>query len=158
VSFPGFGPVRNFGYLYAQNAHVRQQLGKPTDPEVTVRMAEQVFQNGIMLLRSDKRQIYVFLYNGKAQVYADTWREGDPIATGLRPPQGGLEPQRNFGKLWREQPAVHEQLGWAIAEQRTFMGIAQNFEHGVMLWSYQRIIYVFYYNGTWERYLDNFTG
>jgi hypothetical protein len=151
--------VRSFGLLYTQNEQVRQKLGTPTDIERKFPATMQFFQNGIMYLRPGIKRIYVFYYNGKAEAPRDTWKEGDPIATGQRPPSGNLyEPQRNFGKLWREQPGLQAQLGWAREPEHNFDGVLQVFEHGVMLWCHQRIIYIYYENGTWERALDSYTG
>jgi hypothetical protein len=51
-------------------------------------------------------------------VFTDTWYEGEPVDNGLTPPPGCYEPQRGFGKLWREHPEVRAQLGWAIAPEQ----------------------------------------
>ena len=35
----------------------------------------------------------------------------------LTPPAGLLQPDRGFGKLWREVPEVRDMLGWAVTPE-----------------------------------------
>jgi hypothetical protein len=51
-------------------------------------------------------------------VFLDFWDESQPIDSGLMPPPDRYEPQRSFGKVWRENPDIRAQLGWAIAREQ----------------------------------------
>ena len=47
----------------------------------------------------------------------------------IAPPEGRYQPIRGFGKVWRENPQVREQLGWAIAPEQGFEGALQHEHH-----------------------------
>jgi hypothetical protein len=48
-------------------------------------------------------------------VYEDTFIEGEAeIDPEIVPPEGLYQPERGFGKLWRENPEVREAVGWAL--------------------------------------------
>ena len=59
-------------------------------------------------------------------------------------------PDRGFGKLWREQAALRDRLGWAVGPERRFDGTIQDFGGGFMLWtgSEQWLIRVYFADGT----------
>ena len=67
------------------------------------------------------------------QIFADTWVEADGVNSGLKPPAGLYEPNRGFGKVWREQPGVREALGWALENERSEIASYQVFEQGALL-------------------------
>jgi hypothetical protein len=47
--------------------------------------------------------------------FTDTWRAGqDPEQPDVAPPPGLYAPWRGFGKVWQENPALAQALGWAI--------------------------------------------
>jgi hypothetical protein len=116
----------------------------PYKPAAFVSAAEQAFQNGWMIwlapisganTASGSAQgpsIYV-LYNTDLtstwpqwQGFDDLWEAGqsefDPAIT---PPAGLYQPQRGFGKVWRDQPEVRARLGWATVPEHGFAGVYQ---------------------------------
>jgi hypothetical protein len=66
-------------------------------------------------------------------IYGDDWDEHQPIDSGLTPPADRYEPQRGFGKVWRENPWVRDLLGWAIAPEQPGTANLQAFNNGLML-------------------------
>jgi hypothetical protein len=140
-------PVRGFGRVWANNPAVQRALGcpqafPPFDQEVVVQTAYQPFEHGTMLWISrttwmQERSIYVFFNDGTLQMFDDTWRDGQPVNSGLTPPAGRYEPQRGFGKVWREGTGarVRERLGWATAQEQGGPGAYQRFQKGEMYWT-----------------------
>ena len=43
--------------------------------------------------------------------YTDAEPPNDPA---IVPPEGMFQPERGFGKVWRETPGVSDRLGWAV--------------------------------------------
>ncbi len=94
----------------------------PTATTAEINVAEQVFEGGRMLWIQPTDQIWVLVVTSEGEgtwtVYDDTFEEGDverdPTIT---PPQGLYQPERGFGKLWRETPEVREALGWAVTPE-----------------------------------------
>ena len=89
--------------------------------------------------------IYVLLADGTFLRFDDRFDPAeDPVEAsatpggetpgGEIPPSGRYEPAYGFGKLWREQPGVREQLGWATAEETPGAGWFQMFLGGNMIW------------------------
>lgn len=140
-------PVRGFGRVWADHRNVQQSLGcpqqyPPFDKEIAVQTAYQPFEHGTMLWISrttyvQEKLIYVFFDDGNFQQFDDTWKEGQPVSGGLTPPQGLYEPQRGFGKVWREGTGarVRERLGWATAPEKGGDGAYQRFNTGEMYWT-----------------------
>ena len=85
-------------------------------------IAEQAFENGRMFYIQPRNEIWVLINNdssgasGVWSFYDNTWEEGQPESDpALIAPQDGLvQPIRGFGKLWRENSAIQEALGWAL--------------------------------------------
>jgi hypothetical protein len=48
-------------------------------------------------------------------------------------PEGRRQPERGFGKVWREHPEVRAQIGWAQAREEAITAQVQRFERGVMV-------------------------
>lgn len=87
-------------------------------------VAEQTFQNGRMLWLQPNQEIWVMIETdddtaGVWTRHRDTWTEGMPeMDPSMVPPEEDLfQPIRGFGKLWRENPAVREALGWALEDE-----------------------------------------
>jgi len=76
--------------------------------------------------------IYVFdddrgLDGPPVQQFVDTWSPDEPESDpSIVPPEGLYQPIRGFGKVWRTQPGVREQLGWALAPEQGFDGAYQH--------------------------------
>jgi hypothetical protein len=103
-------------------------------PPTYTKMGVQHFEHGLMIWSEWNDQIRV-LYgtdSGTFETAPNTWQPGMPESNpALVPPAGYYQPKRGFGKLWRENPAIRERLGWAIeaeyaipqaAEQNAFFG------------------------------------
>ena len=154
-------PMLGFGKVWHDNPGVQNRLQCPLALEVPTAITEQQFQHGWMFRRDDTDQIYVLVDAGRWSVYPDTWRPGEPETDPtIQVPPGVYQPRQGLGKVWRalSHPPVYDGGGlfWATAPDRAFRGSAQNFEHGTMIWSDRRMIYVLYNDGTWESYVDYF--
>jgi hypothetical protein len=130
-----FRPQGSLGIVWEANPRIQQDLGwaRQATPNV-VGGAYQQFDNGVMAWREDTQQIYAFLDNGVWYSFADTFEEGDPESDPrFAPPAGKQQPIRGFGKVWRENPGLREQLGWALAKEQAQQAEVHSFERGVML-------------------------
>lgn len=103
------------------------------EPEVgQVFVAQQQFENGQMFWVRPINQIWVLITTDDGtqtwQVYEDTFQEGEPeFDPELEAPSEDLEqPIRGFGKLWRENEQLQEQLGWALEPE---VGYYANYEY-----------------------------
>jgi hypothetical protein len=103
-------------------------------PTVTINqitVAEQVFEHGRMFWIQPTQQIWVLIVSSEGrgiwQVYDDRFKEGDPESDpSIVPPGELLQPMRGFGKLWRENPQVRDDLGWAVTPE---FGYVSNYEY-----------------------------
>lgn len=91
----------------------------PTPVIGQIFIAEQTFERGRMFWLQPVGQIWVVATdengNNIWSVYEDTFQEGQPeINPTLTPPVGLYQPERGFGKLWRETPEVQAAIGWAV--------------------------------------------
>jgi hypothetical protein len=91
----------------------------------TTSAAYQPFEGGQMVWRGDTREIYVLFNDGGYATFEDTWSEGEPVGIDETPPQGLLAPERGFGELWWNQPAVRERLGWATAGEVGYTAVIE---------------------------------
>ena len=98
--------------------------GFPTPTVAQIQIAEQVFEHGRMLWVQPVGQIWVMMDDpndstrGAWIIQQDTFQEGDPETDpSLVPPDGMLQPERGFGKIWRENPNISQGLGWAITPE-----------------------------------------
>lgn len=95
----------------------------PTQTVAQVQVAEQVFEGGRMFWLQPVAQIWVLIVDeeggGRWLRYEDTFVEGTDleIDPALNAPEGMIQPERGFGKLWRETPNVRDALGWAITPE-----------------------------------------
>lgn len=94
----------------------------PTPVISQIQVAEQVFEKGRMFWLQPVDQIWVLVVTreggGDWSVYQDTFEDGEPESDpSIVPPNGFQQPERGFGKLWRENPDVREALGWAITPE-----------------------------------------
>jgi hypothetical protein len=98
-------------------------------------MARQRFQNGQMIWRQDRRQIYVLYNDGHWQGFEDQWLDTDPPDDpSIVAPSGLQQPVRGFGKVWREKlGGPKAALGWALDKEQGVQGQAQAWDHGTVL-------------------------
>ncbi len=94
----------------------------PTPTTAQLNVAEQVFEGGRMLWIQPTHQIWVLVVTatgrGAWTVYDDTFEEGEPeFDPAIVAPAERYQPMRGFGKLWRENPAVRQALGWATTPE-----------------------------------------
>jgi len=109
----------------------------PNGPAQSSWAAEQVFEGGRMLWLKDgslvgenytgQPVIFVLYTNGSSwEAYADTWTSTEPDSDpAIAPPEGLAQPIRGFGKVWRNNPKVQQQLHWALAAEQGFMTLYQ---------------------------------
>ncbi len=93
--------------------------GFPTPVIARIRMSEQRFERGRMLWVQGNSSIRVLwnstTHSGTWTTYADTFSDTEPWSDpNIIAPAGRYQPERGFGKLWRESPNLRDQLGWAI--------------------------------------------
>lgn len=104
--------------------------------------AQQPFEHGFMIWLEPSHLIYVFFtdYGGQSyRSYDDTFVDGDPETDpNLVPPAGLLQPKRGFGKVWRDNTEVRDNLGWATAPETGFDSWRQKYQglgmHNITLW------------------------
>jgi hypothetical protein len=122
------------GFRIAYGSRYNPNLGKPLVPNTAapVSLAAVTMENGYMLYDGSAKKIYVLPYNGNVRIYDDTWTDGQDVGGAPGPRDGLVEPSRGFGKVWRENPAVKELLGYARGDERGFAGEMQAYERGVI--------------------------
>jgi hypothetical protein len=84
--------------------------------------SQNMFERGMMIWRQDTRQVYVFHdptganCRGTVEVYTENWQEGQPEtdpAFDANSGPGRVQPMRGMGQVWRNNPNVRENLGFA---------------------------------------------
>jgi plastocyanin len=112
----------------------------PARPAALTSAAEQLFEGGRMVwlqeipkestrsgLASEGPLIFVFYEDGRWLRFEDTWTTAEPERDpDLVPPEGMVQPQRGFGKVWGNNPQVREALGWASRPEQAFEGAYQH--------------------------------
>jgi hypothetical protein len=132
-------PQGGFAVIYTQDAALAAQLGCPVSSAVPIQSATLNFQNGAMVWASQLadvpgKVIYTLFNNGTYQRFSDVWTEGvNPETTGETAPAGFNAPVRGFGKIWHENAAVKNALGWATTTEVGTAGTIQRFERGEMI-------------------------
>jgi hypothetical protein len=94
----------------------------PTTVVGQVFVADQLFEKGRMFWVQPIDMIWVIYTDADGkniwERYDDNFEEGmlekDPTLT---PPTDKFQPERGFGKLWREDPTLRDKLGWAVTEE-----------------------------------------
>lgn len=94
----------------------------PTPVYAQVQVAEQLFEHGRMFWIEPIQQIWVLQITGEGRgtwaSYEDTFVEGEPETDpSLVPPDGRYQPERGFGKLWRESGNLRQELGWGVTPE-----------------------------------------
>jgi hypothetical protein len=118
------------------------ELGCPESTLRDIPAAIQSFEGGQMIWvdrGASGRVIYTLFFDAGGSVrgyqgFMDEWDERQPASGSLRPPAGLLEPERGFGKVWRENAEVRERLGWATTPEKAGRADVQDWRGGVMLW------------------------
>lgn len=131
---------------------VAERLGCPRAEAIMVNAAWQPFEGGHLLWNGDLRLIYILRPNNRWSSADDIWRDGDPaFDASLTPPEGRFQPVRGFGQVWRTQPGVQDDLGWASAEEDGFTAQAQPFDGG-QVWHdpEQDRFFILFSDGTYQ--------
>jgi hypothetical protein len=138
---------------------VHTRLGCPKEQADAVALAEQPFEHGRMLWDSSSRRIYVLSESGTWQSFEDTFAEGVDLAYDPALPPPPQQPQRGFGKVWREQlGGPQADIGWALEGERPVNGWRERFEYGLLVWTDDTLrgaqargaAYLLYGDGTWQ--------
>jgi hypothetical protein len=82
-----------------------------------------------MTWRSDTRNIFVVLYDGRWTNYADTWQPGEALSC------SGFFTALGFGKTYCSNPEVQALSGVPVAPEHLVTLTVQIFEHGSILQS-----------------------
>lgn len=140
-------PEGGFLTIWLGDRDLQTTLGCPTShhPRIKpiaweVKTSYQSFEHGEMIWSEASGwyrvpHVYVFYADSTYQTFVDYFDPAvDPISGGETPPAGLLEPILGFGKVWRDEPGLHEALGWATAGETPGMGRIQNFYGGQMVW------------------------
>lgn len=103
----------------------------PTPVVAQISVAEQLFEGGRMFWLQPTGQVWVLQVTGEGRgqwtIYPDTWVDGDPVSDpSIVAPDGMLQPERGFGRLWRDVPAVRDALGWGVTPE---FGYTSNYEY-----------------------------
>jgi len=149
-------PVRGFGLVYHSNPAVAAKLGCALGTEFGLPVSRQTFERGVMIQRSDTREILIIKQDGTWSLHLDNWRAGEALLDAGTPPAGLSVPDGPFGKVWREAAGVKEALGWATGPAESLPGAIQEFAAGRLLWTSDRIIYALYPDGTSQSFADRF--
>ena len=155
-------PGGTFASMWQQ---YRSVLGCPINNQVAIPLiAEESFQGGHLLWRSDTDDVYV-IYDRQKTSGAELWEgkwitdptwdwaaagEPDPDGIGLSPPPGLVEPKRGFGWLWRTfLDRENGLLGWALDKEVGFenTGQIQNFENGIIVKGASSKMYALFNDG-----------
>ena len=129
----GAGLACEFAWFFTFNADQTDLLNACPEPPTVVQAVGQNFENGRVYLydapplTSDTRGIAFVVYNdGTWEAYLDTWDESLPVEDpALVPPANLIQPTGAIGKIWRENPTVQDNLGWAVELPIPFTGRTQ---------------------------------
>ncbi len=117
-------------------------MGCPSPWATNQPAAMQYFEHGLMIWVDKLRGISnetIFVIHNSAEgtqysQHYDSWRPGEPEDGDLDPPPGMYEPQRGFGKVWRENEDVRAALGWATTAEISTSADFQFFGNGAIVW------------------------
>ncbi len=100
----------------------------PAGEPIVGAAAEQPFENGVMIWLAATDAIYVLdRREASWQRFEDTWSEEQPESDlAIVPPADRFQPIRGFGKVWRDNSAVRDKLGWALGPELGYEAIFQD--------------------------------
>ncbi|PJF40540.1 MAG: hypothetical protein D6737_01600 [Chloroflexi bacterium] len=103
----------------------------PTPTRLQIQIAEQLFEHGRMFWLQPTKEIWVLKITdetgGTWEVYEDLFEEGDvEFDPDIIPPENMYQPERGFGKLWRDNPEIRQALGWGITPE---FGYVSSYEY-----------------------------
>jgi photosystem II stability/assembly factor-like uncharacterized protein len=137
----------------------RARLGCLKEQAESVTLAEQPFEHGRMIWDSSNRRIYVLSESGLWQSFEDTFVEGVDLAYDPELPPPPQQPQRGFGKVWRQQlGGPQAAIGWGLEGERSVAGWREPFDRGLLVWTDDALagaqapgtVYLLFDDGTWQ--------
>lgn len=135
-------PPEPFTDVWGANLEAQTQLGCARGEPQQRLAAFQPFEHGYMFWFDAEGSIYVLSNTAIQQGQpTDTWwrledtfTESDPAKDeGLSAPAGLLQPERGFGKVWRNNGFVREAVGWATDVEEGYDATWQAFDNGWMV-------------------------
>ncbi len=131
---------------------VADRLGCARNSAHAIWMAHEHFERGEMFWREDTDTIMVLYADGRWNLYADVWHEGEPefSCPDIAPSQSPPTPRRGFGKVWCLRQEVRQGLGNALDAERGFSGTVQDFETGTIIRTDLGETYILHRDG-WAR-------
>jgi hypothetical protein len=122
---PDSGPTPGAG---STAPPVTPNAAYPPPFQNTLTAVYQDFERGFMLYLPDRKAIWVCIRSigpsvnyGQWAAFPDTFQDGEPeIDPTLVPPTGLQQPKRGFGKVWRENPVMHDLIGWGLDFERAY--------------------------------------
>ena len=138
-------------------AQVRDRVGCATGSTIWGLVAEENFERGKMFWREpiDTAQALVLFNNGTWRIYHHSPYPGEPefwCPDANTPARCPPTPKRGFGMMWCDIPEIRQGLGNATDCERGYQGAMQSFEQGFMLQTDSGAIYIFFQDGTWQRW------
>ena len=108
------------GYDFFADQNSRKQTWGfcPSRPLVS-QASQQQFERGFMVWIEEFGQIWAYNSVGnRLMKLQDVYMPGVDIVSDpdIVPPEGLLQPEFGFGKIWRENPGIRDALGWATAK------------------------------------------
>lgn len=97
----------------------------------TISAAYQPFESGLMIWRSDTRQVYGLHHSGAAFLETEHYDTAQPLWEGDIPP-GLLRPERGFGQVWSSIAAIRDNFGWATAAEQGYSATFQRGQNGTL--------------------------
>jgi hypothetical protein len=124
-----------FQRLLARDPDLTSALGDRLSPQpFLVLGSTQAFERGLMIWRSDSKDIYVLFDQGAFLTFRDTWSSGmTPLSCDSSPPEDRFQPAYGFGKVWCDDPNVQEDLGFATAVEHNYSFSLQSFDSGWLI-------------------------
>jgi hypothetical protein len=113
--------------------------GYPAPFQNSVFAVYEDFERGFMIYLGDRKVVWVFARPAQApgQNYGiwlgfpDTFKDGEPETDpAIVPPPNFQQPKRGFGKVWRNNPAVRDLLGWGLDYERPYTARVVDFSIG----------------------------
>jgi hypothetical protein len=136
----------------------QERLGCAQGDAFSGLIAEETFEGGKMFWREpiDTAQALVLFNDGAWRIFTHTpYIEGSPefsCVNANTPAQCPPTPKRGFGMMWCDIPEIRNALGNALDCERGYQGSLQRFDGGSALHTDTDSIYVFYADGSWERW------
>lgn len=149
-------PVCPYPWFFSFDPGMFDTRAACPNPAQSVSAAGEDFEGGRALWyaalpgSTDPRgTIYIIYNDGSWESFTDNWTTGQPESDpSFVPPAGRYQPVRGIGKVWRENPAVRQRLGWAYEPEIAFTGRFQEPTGYAGIW-YNTTPYFYLDHGKW---------